>query len=83
MQIKLAWISSPEIVKQYTLHYEGEEVLITQVRDILRQAKNRFKIKGRQYIMIAGNRTFYIAKDRKDWNVYQIGVDLDEQIVER
>jgi len=83
MQIRLAWILDNEVVKQYVLNYAGEEVVITQIRDILRQAKNRFNIKGRKYIMVAGDKTFFIAKARKDWNVYQIGVDLSEQDTER
>lgn len=79
MKIRLAWVLSGKIKKQYSLEYAGDEVVITQVRDILRQAKNRFKIQGRQYIMVAGDKTFYLAKDRKDWNVYQVGVDLSEE----
>ena len=83
MQIRLAWILDDKVVKQYNLNYEGEEVVITQIRDILRQAKNRFKINGRKYIMVAGDKTFFIAKATKDWNVYQIGVDLSEKVTER
>ena len=83
MQIKLAWILDSEVEQQYNLNYEGEEVVITQIRDILRQAKKRFNIKGRKYIMVAGDKTFFIAKSRKDWNVYQIGVDFSEQDTER
>lgn len=79
MKISLAWIQSGQ-VKQYSLDYTGDELRINEVRDVLRQAKNNFKIPGRQYIMVAGNRTYYLVKVRKDWDVYQIGVDLREQI---
>lgn len=89
MDIKLAWLLDDGIEKQYTLDYAGDSVQIGQVRDIFRQAKNRFKILGRRYIMIAGDKTFYIVRanhpkkskiSTRDWNVFQVGVEISEQV---
>lgn len=82
MQIKVYWILHGIPHKEYILDYEGTSVTIEQVENLLRQAKRKFNMPGKQYIFMAGDKVFYavytVVKDEdtgvrsKKWLIYEL-----------
>lgn len=80
MKLKIYWMVSGEPFKDYILTYEGDHVTLKHVEDILKQAKRRFKMPGKQYIILAGNETYSAKRINKDqWRIYQLlGAENEE-----
>lgn len=73
MKIKVYNIVSGDIDKIYTLTTENEDVTIDHIEDIIKQAKKRFKILGKQYTIIGGNKVFHAYRlPNKRWKIYQL-----------
>lgn len=65
MQIKLYSILHNDIDGWYTLDSEDVEINENNALDVLIQAKERFKIAGKTFIMMTDKDTFFITRTNK------------------
>lgn len=62
----------------YNLDYAGDDLKITEVKNLIQQAKRNFRLPGKQFIIVAGEHTYYAAKNNEDYDVFYMGYEEDK-----
>lgn len=78
MKIVLYSLLHNDIVGQYTLDYTGGSVSEGNALSILAEAKQRFKIAGKTFIMVTASETLFLTKVKKKWKSYKLGKGTED-----
>lgn len=81
MKIKVYSLLHNDIESHYTLDYAGGEVNEGIALHVLREAKLRFRIRGKTFIMVAEDDAFFLTRVDKKWKSYKLvkGTEEHEQ----
>lgn len=72
-KIKLYLLRHGDIESVYTIDYTGPEEFTTGMAgDVVRHAKEKFSIPGKQFVLLFLDKVFYITKLGPDWKFYEL-----------
>lgn len=73
MDIKLYSLLHGDLSGNYTLTYSGKHVTIDNVVSLVQQAKRKYNIRGKYFIVVTPQQLFYVTKLKNNkWKGYQL-----------